>query len=181
MSALKGDGEGYSPPEEEKVTGLVVEHGHFLEGFLPLKHRFQLVGKGEELVAEGFFLFGGYLSLHLAQVNGEKIEDGQLPHEGLGGSDADLGAGFELEYVIDFPGYRGADDVGHRKAPGSPRLSDPLGREGVGGFSRLGNEDGEGIGTYGYVPIAVFRGDIDPYVEVCYLLEEPFSNEGGIV
>ena len=70
-----------------------------------------LAGILAELVdeVEGFCVGDG--SADLAEFEGEQEERGELGGEGLGGGDADFGAGVGGDGALGFAGDGGADDV----------------------------------------------------------------------
>src|SRR3979409_2315883 len=113
-------------------------------------------------------------------MEGEDEEGGELGSEGLGGGDADLGAGVGGEGAVGFAGEGGADDVADGEGLGAFGDELGLGGEGVGGFAGLGDEEADGVGVGDGVAVAVLGGGGGFYGQARQSLDHKFSGEAGV-
>ena len=103
----------------------------------------------------------------LGKGQGQAVEGQQLGQEGLGGGHPHLDAGADIEDVGHEPAQGafgavgdaqqlgGIGGIGHQEAP---LLLHQQGRQGVGGFARLGDTDREGVGAQRRRRVAKFAG-----------------------
>ena len=127
---------------------------------------------------EGFGFGDG--SADLREVEGEDEEGGELGGEGLGGGDADLGAGVGGDGALGAAGDGGSDDVADGEGFGAFGDELGLGGEGVGGFAGLGDEEADGVGVGDGVAVAVLAGVVDVDGEAGEALDHEFSGESGV-
>ena len=80
-------------------------------GELDFEDFFDLGGNAAEFFDELNGAFRVEASAELAELEREQEERGELRGEGLGGSDADFGAGVGVDGAVSFAGDHGADDV----------------------------------------------------------------------
>ncbi len=108
--AFEGDGEGVTAAEEEEVVGPGIFEGDFFQRVALGEDGFELFGQGFE-GAHDFEGAAGGEHAHAAEVDAKEGEDGECGDEGLGGGDADFGAGVHVDAAIGFAGDGAADDV----------------------------------------------------------------------
>ncbi len=127
---------------------------------------------------EGFCVGDG--AADLREMEGEDEEGGELGGEGLGGGDADLGAGVGGEGALGFAGDGGADDVADGE--GFAAFGDELGLggEGVGGFAGLGDEEADGARVGDGVAVAVLAGVVDFDGEAGEALDHELAGEASV-
>jgi len=141
---------------------------------------FDFSGEPGELVDEVERFGVGDGAANLREVKGEDEEGGELGGEGLGGGDADLGAGVGGEGALCFAGDGGADDVADGEGFGSFGGELGLGGEGVGGFAGLGDEEADGAGVGDGVAVAVLAGVVDFDGEAGEALDHELAGEAGV-
>ena len=141
---------------------------------------FDLAGDLGELgdEVEGLGVGDGAADLREVQCEGE--ERGELGGEGLGGGDADFGAGVGGDGSGGEAGDGGADDVADGEGFGAFGDELVLGGDGVGGFSGLGDEEAELGGVGDGVAVAVLAGVVDVYGEACEALDHELAGEAGV-
>jgi hypothetical protein len=145
--AFEGDGEVDAAAEVEEVAGGGEAGGELLAlGGAGAQNLFDLGGDAAELLDEATD-WAGRAAAELAQLEREQEERGELGGEGLGGGDADLGAGVGVDGAVGFAGDHGADDVADGDGLGAEGDHLALGGEGVGGLAGLGDEQAEGVGS----------------------------------
>ncbi len=127
---------------------------------------------------EGFGVGDG--AADLREVEGEEEEGGELGGEGLGGGDADLGAGVGGDGALGFAGDGGSDDVADGEGLGAFGDELALGGEGVGGFAGLGDEEADGVGVGDGVAVAVLGGVVDVDGEAGEALDHELAGEAGV-
>ena len=127
---------------------------------------------------EGFGVGDG--AADLGEMEGEDEEGGELGGEGLGGGDADLGAGVGGDGALGFAGDGGADDVADGEGFGAVGDELALGGEGVGGFAGLGDEEADGAGVGDGVAVAVLGGVVDVDGEAGEALDHELAGEAGV-
>ena len=113
-------------------------------------------------------------------MEGEEEEGGELGGEGLGGGDADLGAGVGGDGALGFAGDGGADDVADGEGFGALADELVLGGDGVGGFAGLGDEEADGAGVGDGVAVAVLGGVVDVDGEAGEALDHELAGEAGV-
>jgi len=113
-------------------------------------------------------------------VEGEDKEGGELGGEGLGGGDADLGAGVGSDGAVGFAGDSGADDVADCEGLGAFGDELALGGDGVGGFAGLGDEEADGVGVGDGVAVAVLGGVVDVDGEAGEALDHELAGEASV-
>ena len=116
----------------------------------------------------------------LGEVEGEEEEGGELGGEGLGGGDADLGAGVGGDGALGGAGDGGADDVADGEGFGAFADELLLGGDGVGGLAGLGDEEAEGGGVGDGVAVAVLGGVVDVDGEAGEALDHELAGEAGV-
>jgi len=127
---------------------------------------------------EGFGVGDG--AANLGEVEGENEEGGELGGEGLGGGDADLGAGVGGDGALGFAGDGGADDVADGEGLGAFGDELALGGDGVGGFAGLGDEEADGVGVGDGVAVAVLGGVVDVDGEAGEALDHELAGEASV-
>ena len=119
-------------------------------------------------------------SADLREMQREDEERGELGGEGLGGGDADLGAGVGVDGAVGLAGDSGADDVADGEGLGAFGDQLALGGEGVGGFAGLGDEQADGVGVGDGVAVAVLAGVVDLDGEAGEALDHELAGEAGV-
>ena len=123
----------------------------------------------------------------LGKGQGQAIEGQQLGQEGFGGGHAHFDAGADVEdvghkpaqgafgAVSDAQQLGGVGGIGHQQAP---LLLHQQGRQGVGGFARLGDADREGVGAQRRWRVAKFAGVEHRRGDAGQLLEQVGPHQG---
>ena len=112
--AFEGDGEVDAAAEEEEVAGVwrswLASCSHWASSGCagPLR---SWRGCGSARRSSATDCAVSMRAADLAELEGEQEERGELGGEGLGGGDADLGAGVGVDGAVGFAGDHGADDV----------------------------------------------------------------------
>ncbi len=179
--AFEGDGVVDAAAEEEEVVGGGEGFGELVALVVDgAENLFDLAGELAELVdeVEGFRIGDG--SADLGEVEGEDEEGGELGGEGLGGGDADLGAGVGGDGALGFAGDGGADDVADGEGLGAFGDELALGGDGVGGFAGLGDEEADGVGVGDGVAVAVLAGVVDVDGEAGEAFDHELAGEAGV-
>ena len=128
---------------------------HELENF------FDLGGNAAEFFDELNGAFFVETSAELAKLEREQEERGELRGEGLGGGDANFGAGVGVDGAVSFARDHGANHVADGDGLRAERDHLALGGESVGSFAGLGNEQAQGVAIGDGVAIAIFAGVVD--------------------
>ena len=117
---------------------------------------------------------------HTGQKQREKEEGGQLGGEGLGGSHADLRSGMSVENAVGLSGDHASHAVADGDVPGSQFPNFPLSRQGVRRFSRLGDQDTQGVGWKDGFPVAVLGGVLHLDRHPGQALDHEFAGQSGV-
>src|SRR5690606_11340067 len=78
-----------------------------------------------------------------SDMESQQDECGDLGSEGLGGRDADFRSGVRIDAAVDLAGDGAVDDIADAKRSSALALEFAKGGERIGGFARLGDENGE--------------------------------------
>ena len=135
-----------------------------------------MVERVEEV--EAFLVGDG--AADLGEVHSKEKQRDELGGEGLGGGDADFGAGVGVDGAVGLAGDHGADDVAD--GDGGRALGDHffLGGEGVGGFSGLRDEQADGARVDDGVAVAELAGVVDFDGDAGEALDHELAGGGGV-
>ena len=125
----------------------------------------------------------------LRKCQGQPIESQQLAKEGLGGRNPHLNAGANIKDVVHHPGQGALGPVGDAQQPRpvgrighqpATLLLHRQGRQGVGGFPRLGHADRERVGAQRRRRITKFTGIKNACGDTGQLLQQIGAHLGGV-
>ncbi|MNX93838.1 hypothetical protein D3C86_1260460 [compost metagenome] len=111
--------------------------------------------------------------------NGKRSEHGKLAGEGLGGGHADFRTGEDREDRIGFTRHGRFTRIDHRADLQALLLAITQGRQRIGSFPRLRNEQRGLRGNKRDFAIAEFRGDIDFHRQTRVTFEPVFADQAG--
>ena len=179
--AFAGDGVVHSAAEvEEAGCGFVLRGEQGDLGAPGVKLGFDRIGesaKSSDVGGEG----GG---IHLmetgALVEGEEIEHGELAGEAFGGRDGALDAGGERHGDVGLLRHGGGSGVGDGEGAMAAAAGGAERGEGVGGFSRLRENDDAGMAALGAFAKTVFAGVFDIDGEAAEIFENDFGGEAAV-
>ena len=183
-----------SPSQEDHVLGVREQMGHLLAAAVVVVHQAaQLLGQRPQTSDQ---LLHGLRTQNprpagatLGKRNGQSIEGQELTEEGLGGRHTHLNAGADVENLIDHPAQGAFGAVGDPEQAGcigrigntaATLLLHRQGRQGVGGFARLGHTDGEGVRGERRRGVAEFAGIKDAGGDPSQLLKEIGPHQSGV-
>ena len=106
----------------------------------------------------------------------------QLRGERLGRGNADFGTRSCQQHQVGCPHHRAFGDVAHRQGGQIARLFGVAQRrQRIGGFSRLGDGDEQGVGGDHRTAVAVFAGDLHARRNPANMFDEVSRDEPGVI
>jgi len=122
-------------------------------------------------------------ALDLAEGQGQQHQADQLGGEGLGGGDADLGAGMGQQGQVGLTHQRADADVADRQAGqvAAIGLGIAQGGQGVGGFTGLGDAHEQGVRLHRDAAIAELAGHLDLAGDAGQFFEPVTGDHAGVV
>ena len=166
--------------QEQEVLGARIFLGQVFTLFLAGEQVFEFAGNACEFLDRLFGLFGGHGAALLGQVKGEQVQRGKLRGKRLGGSDADFWAGVGVDGSGGFARDHRSDHVADGQGLRSFGFGFALGRDRVGGFARLGDQHGEGVGSDDGIAITPFAGVVDFNRNSRQALDHELAGLGGV-
>lgn len=109
------------------------------------------------------------------ELDGHHDESDVLRGVSLGGSDANLGTGVDVDSAVRFARDGGSDDVDDTDVESSALEAVAHGEDRVGRLSRLGNEDADVVAEDGGLAVEEVGGELDRDGDLGQLLEDGAS------
>ena len=176
--------------ERDRVVDAAAEVQEVAGGGHPLRHLLHPAAHGQRVLHEvghpGQALqqlaaaLVGEGPAQPAQVQGQERQGHDLRREGLGGGDADLGAGVGEQRARGLARHLRALHVADRDGQGAEALGLLEGGQGVGGLPALRDGHGEGLGAHQRRAVAELAAVVDLRRHARHLLQEVLADQRGV-
>lgn len=180
-SALKGGRElETTAKKQERLLVLEDPTAEILDSSILLKDIPNLAGD----LGKALHDFLSPLSLGraiLAEREGKHDHGDELGGVSLGGSDTNLRTGVNVDTAVGEERDGRTDDVDDTDGESTTLETVPQGHEGVGGFTRLGDEDASVITEDGGLSVKEIRGKLDSDGDLDELLEDTTDSHARVV
>ena len=117
---------------------------------------------------------------HAAEVEGEQCQHDALRRERLGGGDADLRAGVQIDAAVGLAGDRAADDVADRQRRMALALHLAEGGQRVGRLAALRDGEQQRVGVERRIAVAELAGVLDLDRNAGELLDQVLADQGRV-
>ncbi|KAI3475145.1 hypothetical protein L1887_63506 [Cichorium endivia] len=154
--------------------------GERLERLVLCEDALDLGGEGVEAVDDGVPALG-HRGPVLAQLDGHHDESNVLRCVGLGGGDADLGAGVDVDTAVSLARHGGADGVDDAETEGAALEAVAEREDGVGGLTGLRDKDADVVTEDGRLAVEEVRGELDRDGDLGELLKDGTGGEARVV
>ena len=175
--AFERDREMNAAPKKKKIVRAEQLACQIFVLLIVGQNRFELAGYAHQLMHERTRAVLGQTSAYFGEIEGQNGQRRQLAGERFGGGNADLRARMRVDSARGFARDHGADDVADGERLRTFLLGFALGGEGVRGFARLRNHDGQHVGRDDGIAIAELAAVIHFDGNARQLLDHEFARE----
>ncbi len=124
--------------------------------------------------------FEGQAAVHVGELEREQVLADHVGDEGLGRGDRDLRARVQVDASVGVSRGRAADHVGDRQGERASLLGLPQPDQRVGGFARLRDDHGQGVGADRRPPVAELRCVLGPGGNAGPVLDHELAQHRGM-